>query len=193
MFGIYLGIASVLAGGVGALYELGSKSAHSEVIASSLLVLAGFVGLIFFFKIVRIRQALDDSLVTMNIIKEHYIKHFKGTVPAVDEIFRWRLKTIPPGSRFGSLTFLVCLAIMLIDSVALGLAAVVITELATNDANTDFLHLPTNSIIYIVGWGVLAVAVLTQIVAYVAMLSKTGGKQAEKQAAERAGELGLPA
>ena len=82
---------------------------------------------------------------------------------------------------------------MLIDSVALGLAAVVITELATNDANTDFLHLPTNSIIYIVGWGVLAVAVLTQIVAYVAMLSKTGGKQAEKQAAERAGELGLPA
>ena len=87
MFGIYLGIASVLAGGVGALYELGSKSAHSEVIASSLLVLAGFVGLIFFFKIVRIRQALDDSLVTMNIIKEHYIKHFKGTVPAVDRFF----------------------------------------------------------------------------------------------------------
>ena len=121
MFGIYLGIASVLAGGVGALYELGSKSANSEVIASALLVLAGFVGLIFFFKIIRIRQALDDSLVTMNVIKEHYIKHFKGKYPDIEKIFRWRLESIPPGSRFGSLTFLVCLAIMVIDSIALGL------------------------------------------------------------------------
>lgn len=174
MFGIYLGIASVLAGGLGALYELGNRSAHSEVIASALLVLAGFIGLIFFFKIIRIRQALDDSLRTMNVIKEHYITLFKGTVPAVDEIFRWRLKTIPAGNRFGSLTFLVCLAITVIDSVALGLAAVVITELATNDSNTDFVHLPTNSVIYIIGWGALALALLTQIIAYVVMLRKRG-------------------
>lgn len=183
MFGIYLGIASVLAGGLGALYELGSRSAHSAVIASALLVLAGFIGLIFFFKIVRIRQALDDSLVTMNVIKEHYITHFRGEVPAVDDIFRWRLKTIPAGNRFGSLTFLVCLAITVIDSIALGLAAVVITELVTNDANTDIVHLPANPITYSIGWGVLGVALFTQIIAYVFMLRKPKDKSSEKQAA----------
>lgn len=193
MFGIYLGIASVLAGGVGALYELGSKSANSEVIASALLVLAGFVGLIFFFKIIRIRQAIDDSLLTMNVIKEYYITHFKGKYPDIEKIFRWRLASIPPGSRFGSLTFLVCLAITVIDSVALGLAAVVITELATNDANNDFVHLPTNSIIYFVGGGVLGALLLIQIVAYVAILRKTGGEYAQQQATQRARDLGINA
>jgi 8-oxo-dGTP pyrophosphatase MutT (NUDIX family) len=193
MFGIYLGIASVLAGGVGALYELGSRSANSEVIASALFLLAGFIGLIFFFKIVRIRQAFDDSLLTMNVIKEHYITVFKGTVPAVDKIFRWRMESMPSGRRFGSLTFLVCLAVTVIDSIALGLGAVIIAELATNDANTDFVHLPTNSLIYVIGWSVFGVALLAQIIAYEVMLWNTGGKYAAKQAAQKASEMGLPA
>lgn len=193
MFGIYLGIASVLAGGVGALYELGSRSANSGVIAAALLILAGFIGLIFFFKIVRIRQAFDDSLLTMNTIKEHYISKFKGDVPAVEDIFRWRMKSMPTGRRFGSLTFLVCFAITVIDSLALGLAALVITELATNDANTDFVHLPTTSLPVLIGVLVLVAALLVQIIAYEVMLWKTGGKQAEKRATKKAGELGIPA
>src|SRR6185437_2915872 len=183
MFGIYLAIASVLAGGVGALYELGDKSAHSEVIAATLFLLAGFIGLIFFFKIVRIRQAFDDSLLTMNVIKEHYISVFKGTVPAVEEIFRWRMKSMPSGRRFGSLTFLVYFAISVIDSLALGLAAVVITELVTNDANTDFVHLPANSLTYIIGFGVLIAALLLQGIAYQVMLWNTGGDQSARRAA----------
>lgn len=193
MFGIYLGIASVLAGGVGALYELGSRSANSEVIAAALLILAGFIGLIFFFKIVRIRQAFDDSLLTMNTIKEHYIAKFKGEAPDIEGVFRWRMKTMPSGRRFGSLTFLVCFAITAIDSLALGLAALVITELATNDANTDFVHLPTTPLPVLVGVLVLVAALLVQIIAYEVMLWKTGGKQAEKHAAKKAGELGIPA
>jgi ADP-ribose pyrophosphatase len=193
MFGIYLAIASVMAGGVGALYELGDRSAHSEVIAAALLLLAGFIGLIFFFKIVRIRQAFDDSLLTMNVIKEHYISAFKGIVPAVEEIFRWRIESMPSGRRFGSLTFLVYFAISVIDSLALGLAAVVITELVTNDANTDFVHLPTNSLTYIIGFGVLIAALLLQGIAYQVMLWNTGGDQSAKRAAKRAHDLGLPA
>lgn len=188
MFSFYLGIAGVLAGGLGALYELGRRDSHSEVIAAALLVLAGLIGLIFFFKIVRIRQAFDDSLLTMNVIKEYYIAAFKGSMPDVENIFRWRLKSMPPGRRFGSLTFLVCLGITLIDSIALGLAAVVITELVTHDANPDFVHLPNNGLIYAVGGAVLAVALLLQIVAYETMLRKKG----PKEAMEKAEELGLP-
>lgn len=182
MFSFYLGIASVLAGGVGALYGFGSHSAHSGLITSALFLLAGFIGLIFFFKIVRIRQAFDDSLLTMNVIKDRYIKEFKASIPDIEKIFRWRTETMPSGRRFGSLTFLVCLAVTVIDSIALGLAAVAITELVTNDANTDTVHLPANSFPYLVGWGVLIVALLIQIIAYEAMLRKTGAKQVAKRA-----------
>ena len=178
MFGIYLGIASVLAGGLGALYELGRRDANSEVLAAALMVLAGVIGLIFFFKIVRIRQAFDDSLLTMNTIKDRYITMFRPTVPDIESIFRWRTATMPSGRRFGSLTFLVCLGVTFIDSIALGLAAVIITELVTHDANTDFVHLPQNSLIYVVGGVVLALSLLVQIVGYEWMLRKTGSKHA---------------
>jgi 8-oxo-dGTP pyrophosphatase MutT (NUDIX family) len=189
MFGIYLGIASVLAGGVGALYELGKKDANSEVIAAALLLLAGLIGVIFFFKIVRIRQAFSDSLITMNVIKEHYIARFRVTVPEVEKIFRWRMKSMPSAHKFGSLTFLVCAGIIGIDSLALGLAATVITELATHDSNPDFIHLPNNPLIYGIGIGVFALALVVQFVAYVLMLRGAGQKKALEQVA---GDLNIP-
>jgi hypothetical protein len=190
MFGIYLGIASVLAGGVGALYELGKKDANSEVIAAALLLLAGFIGVIFFFKIVRIRQAFSDSLLTMNVIKEHYIAQFRASVPNVETIFRWRMQTMPSARRFGSLTFLVSFGIILIDSLALGLSAAAIAELATHDANPDFIHLPNNPLIYAVGFGVILLALMVQCTAYLALLRAGGQKQAIEQIAS---ELKIPA
>lgn len=193
MFNFYLGITGVLASGLGALYGFGSHVEQSQALALALLILAGFIGVIFFFKIVRIRQAFDDSLLTMNVIKEHYIKEFKGKVPSVDQIFRWRTASMPSGRRFGSLTFLVCFAITFIDSFALGLAAFVIAELATNDANTMLLHLSTNPLIYLIGGAVFGLAWLLQLIAYEGMLRKTGAKAAAKQASEKAAELGLPA
>jgi len=193
MFNFYLGITGVLASGLGALYGFGSHVEQSQALAMALLILAGFIGIIFFFKIVRIRQAFDDSLLTMNVIKEHYIKEFKGKVPAVDQIFRWRTASMPSGRRFGSLTFLVCFAITFIDSFALGLAAFVIAELATNDANTMLLHLSTNPLTYLIGGAVFGLAWLLQLVAYEGMLRKTGARAAAKQASEKAAELGLPA
>ena len=141
----------------------------------------------------RIRQAFDDSLLTMNVIKEHYITVFKGKVPAVDQIFRWRTASMPSGRRFGSLTFLVCFAITFIDSFALGLAGFVIAELATNDANTMLLHLSTNPLTYLIGGAVFGLAWLLQLIAYEGMLRKTGARAAAKQASEKAAELGLPA
>lgn len=192
MFSFYLSIATALAGGVGALYEFGNRTAESAIVATALFVLAGFTGLIFLFKIIRIRQAFDDSLLTMNVIKEHYIAQFKATVPDVETIFRWRMKTMPSGRRFGSLTFLVCFAITFIDSVALGLAAALITELVTQDGGTALQRLPTNPVVYIVGAVVFAGVWLAQVAAYQVILQKTGAKYAAKQAAEKADKLGVP-
>lgn len=193
MFGIYLGIASLLAGGLGALYELGRKNAapdvNSQVIAVALLLLAGIIGVIFFFKIVRIRQAFTDSLLTMNVIKEHYITEFKATVPAVENIFRWRMKSMPSARRFGSLTFLVCLGVTLVDSIALGLAAVVIAELVTQDTPPDFVHLPHNQFIYGIGGVVALLALALQLLAYMLMLRGSGQAKAIKQISD---ELNIP-
>lgn len=193
MFNFYLGIAGVLASGLGALYGFGNNVGQAQALAMALLILAGFIGVIFFLKIVRIRQAFDDSLLTMNVIKEHYIKEFTGKVPAVDQIFRWRTASMPSGRRFGSLTFLVCFAITFIDSFALGLAAFIITELVTNDANTKLLHLSTNPLTYLIGGAVFGLALLLQLIAYEGMLRKTGARAAAKQASEKAADLGLPA
>lgn len=179
MFNFFLGITGVLASGLGALYGFGDQVKHSELLAVALLVLAAFIGVIFFLKIVRIRQAFDDSLLTMNVIKERYISEFKGKVPAIEEIFRWRTETMPSGRRFGSLTFLVCFAVTLIDSIAFGLAAIVLTELVTNDGNIDTLHLSTNPLPYLIGLAVFALTWLIQIVAYEVMLRKTGAKAAK--------------
>jgi ADP-ribose pyrophosphatase len=184
MFNFYLGITGVLASALGALYGFGTNIVHSEYLALALLFLAGFMGVIFFFKIVRIRQAFDDSLLTMNTIKERYISEFKGKVLAIEGIFRWRTKTMPSGRRFGSLTFLVCFAITFIDSIAVGLAAVVITELVTHDANSDVLHLSTNLVPYLLGIGAFALVWLLQIIAYEVMLGKTGADAAMKRSKE---------
>ena len=187
MFGIYLGIASVLAGGLGALYELGRRDINSEVIAAAVLVLAAIIGVIFFFKIVRIRQAFTDSLLTMNVIKEHYITQFKATVPDVEKIFRWRLKSMPSARRFGSLTFWVCSGVILIDSIAFGLATVVIAELITQDTPVDFVHLPNNALIYPLGFAVALFALVVQFIFYVVMLRGAGQKKAIEQISQDLG------
>ena len=193
MFNFYLAIAGVLAGGLGALYELGKRDTNSEILATGLLILAGIIGLVFFVKMVRIRQAFEDSMLTMNVIKEHYITIFKDSVPAVEKIFRWRLKTIPSARRFLSLTFLVCFGVILIDSLAFGLAALIITELVTHDANTDVIHVPVSPEPILFGVGAFVVALLGQGIAYQVMLWNSGGKRAEKRAAKMADELGIPA
>ncbi len=129
MFNLYLLLVGVLASGLGVVYQLsGSISVYSRPLAIALLLIAGIVGVAFFTKLIRLRQAWRESVICMNVIKEFYIQQFRRQMPRVERAFRWRLKSIPAGERFGSTTFVVCSTVALIESVCFAGAAFVIAN-----------------------------------------------------------------
>jgi 8-oxo-dGTP pyrophosphatase MutT (NUDIX family) len=124
IFNFYLLLVGILASALGALYQLGgSLSVYVHPMGIILLVLAGILGIVFFLQLIRLRQAYRDSLITMNVIKEFYIKQFEVEMPVLSRAFRWRLGTIPPGERLGSLTFWVSYTVAFLGSLCFAGAA----------------------------------------------------------------------
>ena len=157
MFNLYLLLVGVLASGLGVVYQLsGSISIYSRPLAIALLLIAGIVGVAFFTKLIRLRQAWRESVICMNVIKEFYIQQFRRQMPRVERAFRWRLKSIPAGERFGSTTFVVCSTVALIESVCFAGAAFVIAN------NVPFLS--TGVYPYMSALVIFAIALLLNIV-----------------------------
>ena len=157
MFNLYLLIVGVLASGLGALYQFsGSIGTYSRPLAITLLLIAGIVGVAFFTKLIRLRQAWRESVICMNVIKEFYIQQFRQQMPQIERAFRWRLKTIPAGERFGSTTFVVCATVALLESVCFAGAAFVIAN------NVPFLS--TGIYPYSIAVVILALVLLLNVV-----------------------------
>jgi hypothetical protein len=130
MFNLYLLLVGVLASGLVTVYQLnGSIGIYSRPLAIALLLVAGIVGVAFFTKLIRLRQAWRESVICMNVIKEFYIQQFRRQMPRVERAFRWRLKSIPAGERLGSTTFVVCATVALLESVCFAGAAFVIANI----------------------------------------------------------------
>ena len=110
MFNMYLLVVGILGSAFGAIYPLGGGAARSFIqpIAAVVLFSAGVAGIAFFVLLIRLRQAFRQSLITMNVIKEFYIREFQKQMPSVVYAFRWRLKGIPAGESRGSATYIVC-------------------------------------------------------------------------------------
>lgn len=109
MFNMYLLVVGILGSAFGAIYPLGgAKSSFIQPIAAVVLFAAGIAGIAFFVLLIRLRQAFRQSLITMSVIKEFYIREFQEQMPTVQHAFRWRLSGIPAGERAGSATFIVC-------------------------------------------------------------------------------------
>lgn len=110
MFNMYLLVVGILGSAFGAIYPLGGGAARSFIqpIAAVVLFAAGVAGIAFFVLLIRLRQAFRQSLITMNVIKEFYIREFQKQMPNIIYAFRWRLKGIPAGESRGSATYIVC-------------------------------------------------------------------------------------
>jgi hypothetical protein len=131
MFNIYLLLIGVIASGLGAIYQLGgSANSYLRPAAIGLLLITGLVGIAFFVKLIRLRQAWRESVICMNVIKEFYIRQFQRQMPGIERAFRWRLKSIPAGERFGSTTFIVCFTVALLESLCFAGAAFVLANIA---------------------------------------------------------------
>ncbi|HEY7851249.1 MAG TPA: hypothetical protein VIC27_14360, partial [Ktedonobacterales bacterium] len=124
MFNLYLVLIGALATGVGVITQLGKNlGGYAPEIIVALLSVMGVVGIAFFIKLIRLRQAWRESAIAMNIIKEHYIQMFRKESPEVERMFRWRLRTLPMGEKRGNISFVVCMTVALLGSLSFAAAA----------------------------------------------------------------------
>jgi hypothetical protein len=165
MFYIYLLLIGVIASGLGAIYQLdGSANIYLRPVAIALLLITGIVGIAFFVKLIRLRQAWRESVICMNVIKEFYIRQFQQQMPGIERAFRWRLKSIPAGERFGSTTFIVCFTVALLESVCFAGAAFVLANSAPLFAGQVYP--------YLIAMVILAGVLLLNILYYQRSLNK---------------------
>lgn len=131
MFNLYLLLIGVLGSGLAAVYQLGGGlKAFAGELSVALLLVAGLMGIAFFVKLIRLRQAWRDSMLAMTLIKEYYIREFSATAPLGVRAFYWRLKTLPTGEKRGSTTFVVCATVATLGNICFAGAALVIALLA---------------------------------------------------------------
>lgn len=130
MFNLYLLLIGVLGSGLAAVYQLGGGlKAFAGELSVALLVVAGLMGIAFFVKLIRLRQAWRDSMLAMTLIKEYYIREFRDVAPHGVQAFYWRLKTLPTGEKRGSTTFVVCATVATLGNACFAGAALVLSIL----------------------------------------------------------------
>ena len=185
MFNLYLLLIGVLASGLGALYQLGGGfQAFTPSLTLGLLLLAAGLGGVFFVKLIRLRQAHRDSLITMNLIKAHYIKMFTPQYENLENIFHWKLRTIPIGEKAGSVTSLVCFTVAIIDSICFGAAAFFVYVIPFVPAGLEKIDSNSLTIGLLAAVIVSLLAIIFQLLYYRRVFNKR--KELERLAEEEA-------
>lgn len=93
MFNMYLLVVGILGSAFGAIYPLGGAvRSFIQPIAVVVLFAAGVAGVAFFVLLIRLRQAFRQSLITMAVIKEFYIREFRQQIPTIQHVFRKLLR-----------------------------------------------------------------------------------------------------
>lgn len=127
MFNLYLLLIGVLGSGLAAAYQLGGGlKSYAGELSVALLLVAGFMGIAFFIKLVRLRQAWRESALAMSLIKEYYIAQFSASAPEAARAFYWRLRTLPTGEKRTSTTAVVCGTVAMLGSLCFAGATVVL-------------------------------------------------------------------
>jgi ADP-ribose pyrophosphatase len=193
IFSLYLTLVGVLATALGVAFQFvqGQSNAQTRAlfppIAFLLVLLSGALGSVFFLQIIHLRRAWRESVLTMNRIKEYYIRRLLPTHPDAIDAFRWRLKTIPTGERFGSIPFLISFTVAVLGSLSYG-AAVVIGQLALEPLGglPGIGRLP-DSVAFAVAGGVTLFSLLLHTRYYRGQLSK---KREQRQMDVEVGIIG---
>jgi ADP-ribose pyrophosphatase len=188
MFNLYLVIIGVLASGLVAIYQLGALKAFTQPVALLLLVVGGIVGVVFFVQLIRLRQAHQESIITMNMIKEYYLGRFKDENPNIGQVFHWRLAGMKAGERLGSVTFLICITVAFLGGLTFAAAAIVGYMLYAGASITDSPSLDTFLPAGGLGLVVLVASVLLQVLYYRVALSSKRERARLAQARQKVDE-----
>jgi hypothetical protein len=93
----------------------GNLNLPPEIVGIVFLLIA-IIGFLTIFKLIRLRQAWHSSVTAMNAIKNFYLKNF----PEFASALHWRADTIPAHDKPWTITFILSLLVVLIDTAALG-------------------------------------------------------------------------
>jgi ADP-ribose pyrophosphatase len=178
IFSLYLTLVGVLATALGVAFQFvqGQSNAQTRAlfppIAFLLVLLSGALGSVFFLQIIHLRRAWRESVLTMNRIKEYYIRSLLSAHSDIVDAFRWRLKTIPTGERFGSIPFLISFTVAVLGSLSYG-AAVVIGQLALEPlGGLPYVGRLPDGVAFAVAGGVTLLSLLLHTRYYRGQLSK---------------------
>jgi ADP-ribose pyrophosphatase len=190
MFNLYLLLMGVLASGLGALYQLGGGlQAFTSPLTFGLLFIAGSLGIVFFVQLIRLRQAHRDSLITMNLIKAHYIRTFTPQYENLQNVFNWRLETIPSDERVGSITFLISFAVAFLDSICVGAAVFFGYTILFVPGGLQRIDDASLTIGLLAAAIALVLAAIIQIIIYRRILSKRRNQERLMRAEERVAQV----
>ena len=140
MINYYLLVTGVVASGTVAVLAKDSKL--PEFTATVLLWLLCCVGWFYFLKLIRLRQAWHDSLLTMNRIKEFYILHAKDfDYEVLSNAFLWKTQTLPPPDKPWTLFFFSAMLIGFLDSAAYVAGEILISPEVTKPLDIGVLTL----------------------------------------------------
>jgi len=189
-FNLYLLLIGVLASGLGVVYQLGDGlQTYTPWLTFGLLFIAGALGVVFFVQLIRLRQAHRDSLITMNLIKAHYIKMFTPQYDKLENVFHWRLETIPSDERIGSITFMIGFTVALLDSLCLAAAAFFLYTILFVPSGLAKIDSASLTIGALVAVGALLLVALFQIAFYRRALSKRKNQKHLARAEERIAQV----
>ncbi len=126
---MYLLVVGGAASAVGALYQIDPVHFGTQPLVAVVLAVAALASFTLYTRLVRLRGAYRESLVTMNTIKEYYLSQLTQAMPDLPRAFRWRLFDLSSGESVGSATLLVCLLAAIVGGILAGGAAALASAL----------------------------------------------------------------
>ncbi len=143
-------VGGVLVAGIGSISQLGPGGAQFvQPIAIGGLLVSALLGIWFFATLIRLCRAYRESLICMNVIKQHYITAFNITPERLSSIFRWNMGTLPRHERPGSVWYLATHIIALVSSLCFGATTAIVLEVVQHGNQGDLGLLPSSALPYI--------------------------------------------
>jgi ADP-ribose pyrophosphatase len=185
-------VGGVLVAGIGSIYQLAQIGGQQYIqpVAIAGFLVSGVLGAWFFATLIRLRQAYRESLITMNVIKNHYIQEFKLTPPRLQTIFRWRMETLPKHERIGSVWYLTTYIVALVSSLCFGATALLALNMVVGGTARNLTGLPSDSVPYLAAV-VVAAATLFLYASFFRRTTSSAGDA--RVAGKKADELGIAA
>lgn len=153
------------------LHPLGSLTGVG-ILASLYSVVSSFV---YFARLFVLGTRIQDSMITMNVIKEFYIQQLHRQVPQLDQAFHWRLSDTRAIGQSDRMPLLMSLSVSLAGSAFFSFAVTLIQafqrELATPGGG--FFHQETLADVVVTALA-FGVALLAFLVFYVALEQRYG-------------------